>query len=264
MTIPWDPAADETVQAAGLPSAPFDHGRFAPGAVLASRYRIVGLLGRGGMGEVYRADDLTLGQPVALKFLPIDVDRDPKSLERLMAEVRTARMPHDRAEQLRARLRALDGGAHFYLSNPTMLYPQADAGGTILGSASVVIGSINTNRKAFALSGLPAGYVITMGDYLHVDYGTPSRRALLQAAEGATANGSGVTPEFEVRPHLRPGISSGLAPGQRLRVVARRTDGTERAFEVLVRLDTPVDVEYYRHGGILPFVTRKLVREGSA
>lgn len=127
------------------------------------------------------------------------------------AEVRTARMPHARAEQLRARLRTVNGGAHFYLCNPTMLYPQADPGGAVLGSASVVIASINANRRALALSGLPAGYVITMGDYLHVDYDAPPRRALLQAAEGATANGSGVTPEFDVRPHLRPGITAALA-----------------------------------------------------
>jgi hypothetical protein len=65
--------------------------RFLPGSVVGGRYRIVSLLGRGGMGEVYRADDLKLGQPVALKFLPSSLERDPGRVERLLREVRTAR-----------------------------------------------------------------------------------------------------------------------------------------------------------------------------
>ncbi len=68
-----------------------EHGRFLPGAVLANRYRIVALAGRGGMGEVYRADDLKIGQAVALKFLPADLERDPDRLQRLLGEVRIAR-----------------------------------------------------------------------------------------------------------------------------------------------------------------------------
>jgi serine/threonine-protein kinase len=59
--------------------------------MLAERYRIVGQLGRGGMGEVYRADDMKLGQPVALKFIPEEFADDPSLLSRFHQEVRIAR-----------------------------------------------------------------------------------------------------------------------------------------------------------------------------
>ena len=62
--------------------------RFTPGTLLAGRYRIVSPLGKGGMGEVYRADDIRLGQPVALKFLSAVFAADSGRIERLVDEVR--------------------------------------------------------------------------------------------------------------------------------------------------------------------------------
>ncbi len=85
-TGPYEPL-NEAPPPARRPGQP----RFATGQLLAARYRIVAALGQGGMGEVYRADDLALGQPVALKFLPAHLAFDPDRLQRFRKEVALAR-----------------------------------------------------------------------------------------------------------------------------------------------------------------------------
>src|SRR5712664_1842421 len=66
-------------------------GRVTPGQIIAGRYRVVALAGRGGMGEVYRAEDLKLSQIVAIKFLPASLSKDAGTLARFHSEVRIAR-----------------------------------------------------------------------------------------------------------------------------------------------------------------------------
>ena len=88
---------EEDASSAGSTGAEFLSSRenatlmFVPGKILADRYRIVSLLGKGGMGEVYRADDLKLEQPVALKFLPAALASDARLLKALYNEVKLAR-----------------------------------------------------------------------------------------------------------------------------------------------------------------------------
>jgi len=78
-------------KAAPASSGSIDEGRFPAGTLLAGRYKVIGLVGRGGMGEVYRANDVKLGQAVALKFLPERTAITPQALARFHNEVRVAR-----------------------------------------------------------------------------------------------------------------------------------------------------------------------------
>ncbi len=70
---------------------PLTQARFLPGTMVGDRWRIVSPLGQGGMGEVYRADDLKLGEVVALKFLPERLEHDASLRERFLSEARLAR-----------------------------------------------------------------------------------------------------------------------------------------------------------------------------
>lgn len=127
-------------------------------------------------------------------------------------DVTLVQMPLSAASQVQALIEASDevlGG--FYLYNPRQPYPQADPDGSILGAATPTIHSVGGDSKSLRLAGLPAGYVVTRGDCLAFDHGSPARRAFHRIVETATADGVGVTPAFEVRPHLRPGAANGLA-----------------------------------------------------
>ena len=95
-TSPLPPRPPSSSQrSASRTSTPADYlaseGRYLPGRLLAGRYRIIALLGKGGMGEVYRADNLTLGQAVAMKFLPEQATSNEAMLGRFKNEVRIAR-----------------------------------------------------------------------------------------------------------------------------------------------------------------------------
>lgn len=60
----------------------------------------------------------------------------------------------------------------------------------------------------------------------------------------------------------RTGVGDDLKPGQDATLIIHRSNGRTETIPVTVRMDTPIEVEYYRHGGILPYVLRNLVGSG--
>jgi aconitate hydratase A / 2-methylisocitrate dehydratase len=82
----------------------------------------------------------------------------------------------------------------------------------------------------------------------------------LQFADGESAASLGLdgAETFAVQ-GLSSAIASGFARGRDLRIRARRLDGEERTFTATIRIDTPQEILYYRHGGILPYVLRQLL-----
>ena len=80
----------------------------------------------------------------------------------------------------------------------------------------------------------------------------------LQFRDGESRNTLGLTGKesYTIR-----GIAQGVKPRQTLSVEVARDDGSTSTFQVIARVDTPVEWEYYRHGGILPMVLRRLAAE---
>jgi aconitate hydratase len=56
------------------------------------------------------------------------------------------------------------------------------------------------------------------------------------------------------------GLEKGLKPQQDASLTIHRADGSTESIAVRVRIDTPIEIEYYEHGGILPYVLRQLTQ----
>ena len=74
--------------------------------------------------------------------------------------------------------------------------------------------------------------------------------------KGETAASLGLTgfETFDIE-----GIASGITPGMSVSIRARGEGGGEKTFRAIVRIDTPYEIHYYRHGGILQYVLRQLI-----
>ena len=144
------------------------------------------LSGTGG-GRVWQAE---LADPLWMAKVVIDKDR------------------HDVIKQLAAKVRSLHGAQYdFWLYDPLSKYPQADPAGVILGASTVQVHSVGEDRHTLRLKGLPASYQLTLADKGQVAFSTdPVLNFFFEFSEGVVADGSGVTPEFEVFPHVPIGV----------------------------------------------------------
>jgi aconitate hydratase len=59
------------------------------------------------------------------------------------------------------------------------------------------------------------------------------------------------------------GVEGGIKPQMDVTLVIKRKDGSRKEVTVLLRIDTPIEVDYYLHGGILPYVLRELISKAA-
>lgn len=103
-------------------------------------------------------------------------------------------------------------GETFFVHDARFNGPIMDPGGVILGAATPVIHTLNADNRRMRISGLPGGYMLSVGDYIGWQYGaSPVRYALHRIETAATASGAGLTPLFAVEPFIRPGSAAGAA-----------------------------------------------------
>lgn len=119
--------------------------------------------------------------------------------------ITTPLMEFDAGRQIRALLNDLNRpGQYFDVYDPIGAYPRLDPNGTLLGSSTITVTAIDSTSGMVTLGGFPAGYKISVGDYLEIDYA--GRRVFYEASQAVTATGVGAAGPFRVFPNISQSI----------------------------------------------------------
>lgn len=102
-------------------------------------------------------------------------------------------------------------GRSFLVYDTRRPAPLLDPNGTILGAATPTIHTLSADPRELRITGLPASYVLSPGDYLSFTYGTNPVRYALHRVVATTTAVAGLTPLFEVTPAIRSGAVTGAA-----------------------------------------------------
>ncbi|MUO83990.1 hypothetical protein [Agrobacterium vitis] len=123
------------------------------------------------------------------------------------AAYQTKQLKPNDLDAWRARIEALEGGLQYFRGySLSRSRPIAYPTGAPVPDNGVVLSAIGGDNKSVTLSGLGAGYLVSVGDMIQI-----AGSGLYRVVEGAVANGAGVAGAFEVRPHLWPGTAAGSA-----------------------------------------------------
>jgi aconitate hydratase len=147
-------------------------------------------------------------------------------------------------------------GTEMSIFNAAMLYQKENVPLIILAGHEYGTGSSRDwAAKGTKLLGVKA-VIATSYERIHRSNLVGMGVLPLQFLDGVTAESLGIdgSQTFSIN-----GLSDGLQPGQQITVELKTADGQTRYFPVKVRIDTPIEIDYYRHGGILPFVLRQLL-----
>ena len=152
--------------------------------------------------------------------------------------------------------RHLPDGAPMSIYDAAMQYKQEGVPLVILAGAEYGTGSSRDwAAKGTLLLGVRAVIAVSF-ERIHRSNLVGMGVLPLEFAKGTSWESLGLTGEetYEIK-----GLGESMKPLSKITVVATSADGTQREFECRLRIDTPVELEYYRHGGILQTVLRKLL-----